>query len=750
MGGRLAPIDETRQTMIALFGPKGLDRRQRLLHVVVAATTLWLLAVGVWEIASPFGAGHIAVVPARGIIADNMLKWGIWYPVRDYTVGAPEPALAYAHHPWGSYYLFVLAEVLFGRHEWALRLVPVLVNAAMPWLLATVARELWGTTAAVFAALGCAVCPIILAFLQFPSFEQFWVASCLLASIGVLKYLRWRRWRWAGVTLIGVLACAHSDWPGYIFVAVNLGVGAVLIAFWPKIYLDRRQLRNLLRLMILCGAILGGSLLLYISLFRRAGLLEDWLGSAQFRATGNEASLVSVLRHRRYWIELMFTPVGIGVGLVGAAIMLARMVRYRRWTETLPLVLLGSAIVHYLVFKNGADVHIYWPLPFAAQFCLSLGLLAATLEASWPAIGARWSWLSRRRWWRGLPVSAVPLIVFGILFDGLRVLDYARDTGCRFNEHGRLIRADFDKTTALEAFARRIPEQSTVGLHTSMFADWAQQWALHRPVTIQGVSSSRAWSDEKYAMLDTRFTSSSTLAAAGALDSITAIGPFWLLDQGRERQPLDAFRLVQHVPSVLEHYLVSSHDAPYTVAVDPFRTWELRWHLNQTPNPWPPPPTTYEERRAFHNAAVARGDQAEADRMRLALVQQLDRSSARQFADGTRLLGHRLVGKWPRRLQVYFQARGPVFGGARFEVRSRVLRAPMFSSVAADDTVRSVGFNFEIPPSDWRANMIYVSVSDIRKRPGLEVFSGRWIGGAAHQLPHSETTSSWIRLLELR
>ena len=37
------------------------------------------------------------------------------------------------------------------------------------------------------------------------------------------------------------------------------------------------------------------------------------------------------------------------------------------------------ATVEYVHFKNGADVHTFWPLPFAPYWALSVGVLARTL-----------------------------------------------------------------------------------------------------------------------------------------------------------------------------------------------------------------------------------------------------------------------------------------------------------------------------------------------------------------------------------
>src|SRR5262249_52270063 len=153
------------------------------------------------------------------------------------------------------------------------------------------------------------------------------------------------------------------------------------------------------------------------------------------RSAGNELSLAEVLASRRYWIELSFTPIAIALGKIAAAVALLRAIVLRRAFETLPLMVLGMAVVQYVVFKQGADIHVVWPHYFAAFFALGMGALAASVAGllqiarAGPRAGS-------------LALALLLLPVFLIARDGIPALRYAHATGGRFNEKGLLIDSD--------------------------------------------------------------------------------------------------------------------------------------------------------------------------------------------------------------------------------------------------------------------------------------------------------------------
>lgn len=712
--------------MFKLSKYRELSLPSRLCYGLLALSTLWLLAVGLWEIAAPFGAGHVAVLPARAIMADNMVQHGILYPVRAYSLSVPAVSDTYAHHPWGTYYLFALVRLLFGRHEWAIRLVPVCLSVAMPSLLFFVAKRLWGQLAGAVAALGWAVLPIALAFAQFPSFEMFALAGCLGVTWMGLRY-REKPTRGRLVALLGVtLLAANTDWIASLYVLLAAVTALLLCVFWPRADEQVRELRRLLQGLISCTLVVIGTLLFYVVLLRQLGLLEDLLSSSENRARGNELPFTEVFAQRRYWLEIMFTQVGLLVGALGALLMFARLLWLRRSEELWPLVLLAVSTFHYVHFKNGADVHIYWPLPFAAQFCLSLGVIAVSVESllsRWRKAGAPLLRPQRRLYWSLGATGLLALLVFP---DGLRALDYARDTGCRLNDDGQLNLQDYDKNLALGHFKAQIPKHQWVALNSSLFPNWSQDYALERATNLRGPGG-RSAPSSGYTVFDLRYASPTVLTWARGMYH-QAVGPYLLVNSLAEAGTTTALGFREQRPNWLKRYFVQAHDPEYSIVADPYLTWELREHQGVKVNPIPPGLDQPEHRVVAHNVAVSQKDEARRAKLLASIEQGLDRSSAHRYPNGLRLLGHRLIPGTPPRLEVYFLAAGPLAPDSFFAVRSRVVAPPRFSFVVADDKEKQYGTGFVLNPSLWKPGMLYVSRMEVRERPGFEHFDGRWMG----------------------
>jgi hypothetical protein len=417
----------------------------------------------------------------------------------------------------------------------------------------------------------------------------------------------------------------------------------------------------------------------------------------------------------------MFTQVGLGVGLAGALAMLVRLLWLRRSAELWPLLLLAVATFHYVHFKNGADVHIYWPLPFAAQFCLSLGVIAVSLQAllarSRRASEPRRA--SQRCLYGAFGVTLV--IALLVLPDGLRALDYARDTGCRLNDDGQLNLQDYDKNLALASFKDKIPPKQRVILTSSLFPNWSEDYALERATSVRSAVNSG------YSLFDLRFAPATILTwASGMYHQV--VGPYLLINSLAQGGATTVRGFREERPNWLERYFVQAHDPEYTLVTEPYLTWELREHLAIRPNPIPAGLEAPEHRVTAHNVAVAQKDDARASALLSTIEQSLDRSSARRYAGGLRLLGHRLLAQTPPRLEVYFLAARAVAPESFFDVRSRVLAPPRFSFVVADDKEKKYGTGFALNPSLWKPGMLYVSRVEVRERPGRERFYGFWIG----------------------
>ncbi len=706
--------------------PAADPRVERVALAVAIVATVWMGLAAFWGIDAPFGAGHIAAIAARGTIAENMWQWGIWAPVRQYFLEQPDPSNYYSHHPWGIFWATSFFYKIFGRADFVCRLPAVLMSIAAPALLYGIGRAMWSPVAGALAALAYATLPITLAFANFNGFEPAMAFGCLLMTWGTLRFHQtWRR-RWMVVSLLGVVWGVNADWAVYVyfaFVVAGLGVpGLFLPSSWYGA-VDRRRFAQWLVLAIGL-TLLGGAA--YVAVFKHYGHLSNLFSSAEMRSTGNDLPLEKVLEHRSYWIALMFTPLPILIGKLAAPIFAFRLIVLRRLYDVFPLSMLAMASFEYVFFKQAADVHIFWPHVFAPYYALSLALFGhgAFLAIAWLVRRLRKREPGRGPAYVALGVFAlIPLV---ILPDGITALVYAKHTGSRLNDDGHVIFQDIDKAHALRWLSHRIEGRVQVSLHKSMRYTWGQEWALHRPARERRDLPTRTDSNA-YFVADARFLTGKEQLALTDRYKVTAIGPFWFLAEGEPKAPLEGLDLRADKPSFFQWYFRAPTDPVYRVEADAFRTWELRHHMNQTPNPPPAQaPTTPEERRIAHNLALAGGDVALADRLKKEILAELDTGVATRFLDGSELIGQHYDGKLRHELWLYFLASGPGQDGQAFGIRSTVERKKRWSLVRADDKVKGIAGLLEIDPSLWKKGYVYVARAEIRRRPGREVFTGAW------------------------
>jgi hypothetical protein len=700
---------------------------ERVARAVAWAATLFFVACACWEIAGPLLAGHYASSASVGIIAENMWKWRILGPVWEYTATPPAPQAYYCHHPWGIFWTTALLLKVFGRHDFVCRLAPVLLSAATPPLLYGIGRALWRPAAGAAAALGFVVLPISLAFAHFNALEVPLMAWTLLGLFGLVRHLQtYRRW-YALLAVLGFTLAMHADWPAFVLVAEILAFGIVRQYALPRRAFGPVNERRYAALWIglATSAVLAFGL--YVVLFQRSGKILDLLGAYNLRTGGKEAPLSAVLAGRRYWIELCFTPVAVVIGKIAAVVCAFRLGATRREAEAIPLFYLGMAVFQYVVFKQGADVHVFWPHTFAAYFALGLGALVATLGSL-----ASLAWARRPRWLGlsadhaglvPLAIAVVPLAI--VLRDALPALAYARATGGRFNEKGALIDSDGPATAFLRWLDGRLGPHDTVELHEGMKPTWAQVWALGGRVVgaSRPLPKTPAPPESAAYLVDTRFLLDPAQEDLAARFRVTAVGPFWHVDRSATG-PIEAFAIRASEPSWLTWYLVSGTEPVRTIEPDPWLTWELRAHFGQAADPLDldAAPATLEQKRVLHNAALAAGDQARARALFEEIRAALSPIGAR-FDDGTEIVGARFDDGACPDLVLVLRAAGPTPPDVQLTVRSRVTERARFSTTMMDPTEREVGLPLPIAPERWKRGFLYSDHVPIRRRPGAEVFA---------------------------
>lgn len=728
----------------------------RFARLITGLATLWMALVSSWELLGPVLSGHWAAAASMGIIADNMLRWDIVGPVWDYTATKPGPELYYCHHPWGIFWVTTFFMKVFGRHDVVCRLPAIVLSTLTPPLLYAIGKAIWRPASGAAAALGFVVLPITLAFANFNVLEvplMFWT---LFAAWGALRLSQTNRPRYLAAAALGLAMALHTDWPAYVF-------SAFLLGFWLfRGYLggrtffgpisDRRFAENWI-LWAITSVVTG---LFYVLVFQKAGKLTDLLGTYGSRSSGNGLPLAAVLASRRYWIELSFTPIAIILGKIGAIVCVLRLVVLRCEAEIFPLACLAMATFQYVVFKQGADIHVFWPQTFGAYFALASGALVATLA---PLIEFVWRIVRRRRGleeqspWPSSGLVALglltPLLLF-VLRDGAPAVLYARRTGGRFNEKGLPIASDGDKIAFLREVAKSLSQNTSVELHESMHPNWALTWSfggrvvlMNRPLPAPGVASP----DKPY-LVNSRFASEEHLTTLATKFHVEVVGQFWRIDPWKPAAPIDAFSFVEREPSFLEWALVSATEPVRTVAPDPWLTWELRTHWKQPAEVPNTEPQTFDQQRIALNAAIARGDDAKATALLNQLKSTLRPIEAR-FEGAVEILGVRMIEGAHPRLDIVFRAPGPLPRSSTMVVRSKVLAPARFSSTMADPTLREVGQPLAIPAAQFRPDFLYVNSVSIVKRPGKEVYQVSWNGRGRQPVRVSGTNSTTVDVLML-
>lgn len=712
-------------------GPDGLPivgrLEVRLAYAVVAVATGWFGLAAAWGLFGPLLAGHYASSASVGIVAENMLRWRIPGPVWEYTTSRPPSSAYYCNHPWGIFWTTAVVMKVLGRHDYVCRLAPVLLSVATPVLLFALGRAMWRPAAGAAAAAAFVVLPICLAFANFNALEVPVMAWSLAGLWAFVRHTQTRRRRYLAASVIGFALALHADWPAYVLVAGLLLFGLVRGFVFRKWPFGRLDFRTYAQWWVWLATVTAATALLYVYLFHDAGKLDDLLKSARMRSSGSGLPLGAVLAKRQYWLELSFTPIAIVVGKVAAVVCALRLLIRRYEHEVVPLLLLAMATFQYVVFKQGADVHVFWPHYFGAFFALGVGALVATsLELSDGLI----DWRRRRRGHSSGAASRIPLLAtMGVALamaaamarDGIPALGYARGTGGRFNEKGLLIHSDGAKTVFLRWLAPQLPRHATVGMHIGMKTTWAQAWALGPRVVRPNRPPPGPKSREDFYLVDTRFMYDELQAQLVREHRVVAVGPFWRVARGESAGPLEAYRLEEREPWLLEWYLEGGTEPQRSVQPDPFATWQLRRHFGQPAVEPTQPPVTLGQKLVAHNIAVDRGDDVAAGRW-LADVRAGLRILDIAFDDGTEWVGVRYDEGARPLLTLVLRAGGPTEEDVQLQVRSRVVARAPLSTTMADPTTREVGIPLGLSPRRWRSGFLYEHRVAIRKRPGTEVF----------------------------
>ncbi|HEY1697578.1 MAG TPA: glycosyltransferase family 39 protein [Polyangiaceae bacterium] len=723
-------------------GQRSLLEKAALTVVVVAS--VWFGFTAFWGLFAIPSGGHLGAGSAGNVMAaEQMLKWHIVYPAWDWYNGQPPPKIAYiCHHPFGQYWVPAVFLLVFRHSDVVVHLPPALMSAAIPPLLYGIARAKWGVAAGAVAAASYVVLPIAVGFSQFLNLETFCIFGALLFFWGHSRHMATGKRRHLVASLVGLGFACSGDWAGYLLVAPVLAWALVRCFVLNKRLTPRFAYAPYARWWALSIAVAVGSALLWLALFWHAGQLADWVSAAGARGGGDPDKLKDVLAARRAWIDFSFTPLAIFVGKAALPVCVLRFFVTRLDEETYSLSLLFGATLQYVGFKQGADVHIFWSHYFAPYFALAAAQL---FHAGGAVVAFVLRRFSRRRAfvagaWATLVLGMLP--VLAIARDGVKSLWVWRRTGGRYDENGNAIRSHLDMLRVLEQVVNPATVRGTpIDAHGSAQWGWEHQWKYQGNANDEGtpLASTPSAASHPFWIARASGMSSDDLRKVASKAHLRIYGDVLLVDQREPPAPLDSFSLNEHEPNLFQWFFVDPIEVHRDVGTtpDPWTTWEWRSALGQDA-PYPSgEPSSLDEVRIAHNAAISRGDFALAARWRTKLETYLDRSVTAKYDTGVTLIGIRVLGGVEPRVEAWFDVGTKGFPGEdEFDVRSDIERRATLSLIPVDTTDRDMSWPEPLPTKLWKPRCIYEATAVLNHRIGVERYSGRWIPRDGGPFPH--------------
>jgi hypothetical protein len=681
----------------------------------------------------PIPEGHTGASAACGTAAFNMWHWRIWYPISSYVDRPPPASMAYMHHPMGIFWTLAIVGKLFGFANWILRIAPLVYVTATTALLWRIGRALWGQIPGALTAVAFVAMPITLGFANYHDLEQPVIFGCVLATWGYVCLLRSWRLRHALAGAVGFAFALGHDWPAYMWGAAFLPMLFVYGYVVPERLRAPIDARAFGRFWAMLALAVAANLIVEIFALWKTGRMNDVLASYNNRSLGSDTPLATVLAARHYRINLMFTALVIVMGKLALPVIVARGIARRDHREWLALPLFVAAVVQYTQFKQGADVHIFWPHYFTPYFALAAGALAATVAdvttwaGAWLRRGAAAAAWARAAPWAALVAIGLPLAV--VVKDGLSLVRLARETGGRFAEAN--LDSDYDRHAVLSWFLPKVPANLGIAYHPGIYASWAVQWTTRpRTSTNQQTPASPVTPSTRIYIMDTRKASAADLRLAAARYHVHAVEHLWVFDRGAPVAPLEGYALDEREPTLREWWSQGPTETIRSVRPSAWVTWEWRTLLGQpaTAPPSIPVPVTTEELRIAHNVAVEDGNADAAARLRGALAVGFNLPLAARFDGDTTLIGA-LRRTGARRSVTLFFTAGTMTGDNKFLVHAKVVAPPRLSTLPVDPAELELAGSPMWPTNLWRRGHIYSLEAVYRKRPGTEVLSGAWSPG---------------------
>ncbi len=547
------------------------EKRDYVALGVVAVASIWFTFTAVWGMGGIPGGGHLGAGSAGTFMAsEQMIRWKILYPARVWYSGQPPlPPDLMCHHPYGQYYVPAVLYWLFGHHDVLIHLPVIPLSAATPWLLYAVAKESHGPRLGALAAAAYVVVPIAVGFSTYWNLESICIFGSLLFFWGHSRHMATSRRRYLAASIAGLCVTCAGDWVGYLIVTPTVGWALLRSVVLPKRASPPVRLGPYVRWWAVSIAVMAVSLAWWIGLFARVGQIAQWLGAGDRRGGGGPSTVAGALRARQAWIDFSFTPPAIAIGKIAAPVCLVRFLVSRRDEATYPLGMLLGAVIQYVYFKRGADVHIFWPHYFAAYYALALPDLTSAVR-----LGA--DWVVRRvrgpgalGWPDGAWMAIGLLPVFAMTADAVRSLRVWRATGGRYDDNGAFIRSEVDFLYVMqEVLLPRTRRGSFIDAHPDVGWGWEYLWkyqgqAVHTPMPM---TNAPAGTPRPFWVARASGLSGDEQRRIAASAHLRTYGDVWIVDQREPVAPLDAYAVEEREPNAFEWLFYGGTDA--AIAID--------------------------------------------------------------------------------------------------------------------------------------------------------------------------------------
>ncbi len=696
-----------------------LTRVERVMHWLAIAGCVFFAATAFWECLGPPRSGHISTSAAYAIAGENMVRWKKFAVYYVYQAHPPTPDQYYCHHPYGITVLEAIAYVLFGHSWFTTRAGAIFCSVISPPLIYAFGRRAWGVIPASVATLFFSFVPIALAFNTFSNLEEPVIAFGLLFGWATVRVWETSKTRYLVLSAIGALGAANGDWAGIVFLLPVVAFGFFRAYVLPRQWYGRIDDRTYARWFAFATAMAVGTVILYLALFGKADKLGDIMGSYHQRSSGSDIPVDEVFSPRRkLWIAEMLTPVSYGAIALGIPLAMVRLVR--KPLEIFPIAWFIAASVQYFGFKQGADIHIFWPHYYAPTAALAAGTLIATLLDGREALIRAARRVTDNSVVTALARNATAVFIGSLIAMslallarmGIPALVQSRKTGGQFDQEGQLKGSDGDLAEIARWGGSNVPPTDTTTLVLEKFDyRYNSEYGGNRPYArTNNLTASKPEDPQRIALVDTRFQPVKELERIAREFGVQAEGPFWRVDRAERGPSFVAFRYEEREPNPLEWMFVSGTDLVHKISheEDPFRTWELRDALG-LPSPVPnATPTTVDELRIAHNIAVHEGDSARAAELSAKLARLVGKPPAIQFSSGVRLQGVD-VHDGPAIVVTLFWETDASFkrADAIFHLKCKILAPPPLWKAPIDYFEKEMATMPVIHPGSWKPGYLY-------------------------------------------